>query len=473
MTCLALSWCALGALNAVVVRRVAVRAGRDSLAWPVLGFCVGPLVLLVLIALKPLGATRREVRPRVLWLVALILVVGGAAGVTAAFVKLLKPRPDRVVATALVNGAWVPTEPDGPTSFAIAMLVGGATLVVGVAVGGIGGLMLTPPVAFAIERLLQSANETCRSSSESAPRRLGGVGHQSLRVALGLFCGLVLLVAAWLCVFGMPLSGVFVSLAALQPILCHRRTVLVRRARPVLILALTLAACIFWKTPVQELASTLQRLRETKDQRGPTGFSTTDKLGIYGLNIVMGLGGLIAGFPEVAQETLCLTVEGPSTRTWHSDFAMRSPKVRAGVRQLAAVAEAHGDDENPLTLPTMHIAWSAYSMKLDSARVALALNSPFELGGTAHREGAGWRLELVGRAKAEYPRRSVHHLFSLDGKSIELDEGLFWVLQESGWLHPYFAEWRWSVLSKDPRLENLETPFLSLGERFLGWILQR
>lgn len=291
-------------------------------------------------------------------------------------------------------------------------------------------------------------------------------------MAWRITCSLALLpLAAWLFILGMPQSGVFVSLAALTPLMARLRPSLASRGRMLLIPALLVSAFLFWKIPAREFQGALQHLRNKKEQAGPSSFSTRDKLGVYGLNVIMALGGFVAGFPEVAQETLSLCLQGPSTRTWHSDFAMRSPKVRAKIRQLIEFADNQGSVEQPLTLPTASIAWRSYSMSSDSARVALALNSPLVLGGTAHREGAHWRLELVGRARAEYPRRSLLPLFSLEGERVELDEGLFWVLQENGWLHPYMAEWRWSILSTDPRLQDLQTPVLSVRERVLAWLL--
>jgi hypothetical protein len=35
---------------------------------------------------------------------------------------------------------------------------------------------------------------------------------------------------------------------------------------------------------------------------------------------------------------------------------------------------------------------------------------------------------------------------------LRVEEGLFWVLQNHGWLYPYTAEYRFSVYSDDPRL---------------------
>jgi hypothetical protein len=43
-------------------------------------------------------------------------------------------------------------------------------------------------------------------------------------------------------------------------------------------------------------------------------------------------------------------------------------------------------------------------------------------------------------------------LFSLDGRSIGIEEGHFARLQRDGWLHPYDMVWVWTVHSADPRL---------------------
>jgi hypothetical protein len=108
----------------------------------------------------------------------------------------------------------------------------------------------------------------------------------------------------------------------------------------------------------------------------------------------------------------------------------------------------------------------------DSLRVALALNSPLELTGSVRRDGDSSWLDLIARARIEYPRRAVLRLFSFEGRPITLDEGLFWVLQQDGWLHPYTAEWTWSVRSDDPRLNELATPVRSWREQVFGWLFR-
>ena len=88
----------------------------------------------------------------------------------------------------------------------------------------------------------------------------------------------------------------------------------------------------------------------------------------------------------------------------------------------------------------------------DSARVALALN-PVTLSGTAHPVPGGWLLHLEGRVPVSYPDEGYRlRLFSLDGRSIGIEEGHFARLQRDGWFHPYDMVWFWTVHSADPVL---------------------
>lgn len=347
-----------------------------------------------------------------------------------------------------------------------------AALLAGAAVGGLMGLVLAPCVAFGICRAQQSKSNGPNASTTA----LGNPAVATTRIRMArltavLLSGTLLLLAGWTYTFGMPQSAGLSFFLALTFLLWLLRGRLAVRMRIALTLAVLGMVSLSWKTPARELRGSLQRFQEKKDTAGPTAFSTAEKLSILGLNVAMASGGFVVGFSEVARETISLCFKGPSTRVWDSDFAMRSPRVRTEVQKLVEFAQNHGRQDGPVLLPESRISWSRYSMKTDSLRVALALNSPMELRGTARREGAHWRLELVGRARAEYPRKAVHSILTVDGSPVHFDEGLFWVLQQSGWLHPYTAEWRWSILSDDPRLRELHAPILSLREQLLDLVL--
>ena len=178
-------------------------------------------------------------------------------------------------------------------------------------------------------------------------------------------------------------------------------------------------------------------------QRGT--LSTPERVQVAALNLAMGLGGLLLGYPEAACETLWLFVPGSPVREWRSDFAMGSPLVRQRVRDMLAEARRRGRPGESVKLSRRTVAWTAEALARDSPRVALALNSPLELEAVAHPRGSGWRLELQGRAAVRYPARSRVSLGRVFGQPLVLEEGLFAALQNAGWLHPYTAVWSWSV----------------------------
>jgi hypothetical protein len=217
----------------------------------------------------------------------------------------------------------------------------------------------------------------------------------------------------------------------------------------------------------EELAEQLDHLAKEKDRDGANAFSYRDRLGVYGLNLVMGAGGYVVGFPEVADETLALIWPGDPLRHWGSDFAMASPKVRTAIREMVkGIPTTAGSDA---VLPSRSVDWSGYGFSTDAMRVALAVNCPFLLDGTGKRAAGSsgpWTLELEGTARIAYPRRGFIPLgVRRNGKPWGLDEGIFWVLQERGWLHPYTAMWRWSVRSDNPRLQEATTVDRSWRER--------
>ena len=79
------------------------------------------------------------------------------------------------------------------------------------------------------------------------------------------------------------------------------------------------------------------------------------------------------------------------------------------------------------------------------ARYALALN-----GGTAtikaKKKGKRSIFEVTLKIYVKYPRKG--YVLLLKQPKLRVEEGLFWRLQEAGWLHPYWAEWKFTVETK-------------------------
>ena len=281
-----------------------------------------------------------------------------------------------------------------------------------------------------------------------------------------IFCGLFIL---WLNLLGLPLTSILIFLlfAAFIPINILNIRVLIARACYFCFMLLPLAICT-WHVPFHEFGHRVTELDKKIRTHGAAGFSTSDKVAVYGLNIVMAGGGYVAGFPEVATETLLLTVPNNGEMTLNSDFAMRSPKVRRALVSMSRGLDSLPPSVKEANLGTKTIYWASdKDIWTDSVRVGLATN-PLKINVKARRVGNTWALDCVGQVSVKYPRGGKVVLIpNIKGKDLVMSEGLYWVLQENGWLFPYKMNWAWSVKKDDHRFKDLRNPDAFVGERVL------
>lgn len=144
----------------------------------------------------------------------------------------------------------------------------------------------------------------------------------------------------------------------------------------------------------------------------PENFSTYNAVEIYALGVVMSALAYPI-YPEIAEEHMALYVKHKQDK--HSCFFMQSAYVRKKVGNY--------------TKPTI-LTWdsSAYMLGNSEARVSLALNGAMLL----KSKNVVW-VEVPIR----YPRNSVVKLAPF----IEIQEGLFWILQQKGWYHTGTVRW--------------------------------
>jgi hypothetical protein len=249
-------------------------------------------------------------------------------------------------------------------------------------------------------------------------------------------------VAAWALLFGTPTVAVLAFTAAwiLLPLFNRSKAVRVLKFGAAFVLlpaVLALAPLMLREvdTRVEQLA---------RKNRYDTGaFTFEDRAGIYGLNIVMGLAAYPL-YPEAASETMLLTMPaGPfARRVFRSEFGLGSKRLRDRVREMAAATA--GRDT---TLGPARVVWDAseYRLTEPEARYALALNQT-ELWVTRR----GRLLDVKHEVQVKYPDSALVTLVARP--RLRMEEGLFWVLQNCGWLHPFTAEWRFTVRADDPRL---------------------
>ena len=186
---------------------------------------------------------------------------------------------------------------------------------------------------------------------------------------------------------------------------------------------------------------------------GSTTLAVSTILVAYMLGLGLGglLGGRIAsrlrdgvkayGLFEIAIETTLLAFPGPPVRTFRSDFPTRSRKIRRVVSSWKDSLPRRGT--RPITLPKRRVSWADRFHDWQENRVALALNPP-TLTGTAFPEGDGWRLEVCATVVVNYAPDYALHLFTVDGRAIVIEEGIFRRLAEEGWMYPYDARWCWT-----------------------------
>ena len=270
-----------------------------------------------------------------------------------------------------------------------------------------------------------------------------------IQLPLGIFSLWAILYAPIAFLWHVPLASIiFVLLALLfNPFNINRRFSWVIRTT-----ALTITIVLLLLFPYQVLESTENRMRFLSKKlvsEGIDGFGLGDKIAIYGAHAFMGLGGLIVGYPEVAIETLSMIIPGGRARSWSSDFAMESPRIRKPLKRMVAQLEQLPLQINEYALKKKRIAWPQYG---SDTRVGFALN-PFHLKAIAKRIEGRWQINCTATVDMRYPPRHWLLLFSYEGRDIHFEEGLLWVLQESGWIFPYQGSWEWTIYSDDYRLK--------------------
>ena len=293
-----------------------------------------------------------------------------------------------------------------------------------------------------------STGRAARSSGRSPLGRLAGIVAGTILFLLALP---FLMLAGWGLLFSTPTLAVVAFTAAwiLLPLFGGIKEVRVLKFA----VSFVLVPAVLALAPLmmQEVDQKVEQL-SGKPRNDMSAFTLRDRLGIYGLNIVMGVVAYPL-YPEAATETLLMMFEpGPlARRVFHSDFALGSYKVRASLRDFAARLQ-QDDTTSTRDYGPVSIEWnrSDYRLTEPEARYALALNQT-RLTARAERRGERWLIDVRDEMEVKYPQ-SIY--VTLVGRpKLRVEEGLFWVLQNCGWLHPYIAEYRFLVYSDDPRLK--------------------
>ncbi len=202
---------------------------------------------------------------------------------------------------------------------------------------------------------------------------------------------------------------------------------------------------------IYEVNNRIKILSDKPRQMSLSSFTTRDKSGIFGINLVMGFFAYPI-YPEVSKETICMIFPPPENgvRVFKSDFAVNSKKIRKVIKEFNRSLKK--SEEKRVKLKK-RIYWnvSEYRLGKKEARYALALN-PADMVFTAVKKESFWKIDVSLKVKCIYPQNSNVTLISTP--KLQIEEGLFWVLQQSGWLFPYTAEWKFTINSDDKRIKD-------------------
>jgi len=157
-------------------------------------------------------------------------------------------------------------------------------------------------------------------------------------------------------------------------------------------------------------------------------FSWFNKVEIYTAYVLMNALGAPL-YPEIAKEASLMLLPSSKDKemTFESDFFLKSEFIQ---NKLDNYSEP------------IRLAWSpdSYVLGNSEARIALALNT-----GTLYIEDGKAKVSVP----CTWPKQSDYRdpswttpLVSVPGLlDIRVQEGLFWVLEQEGWIHPYTAVW--------------------------------
>jgi hypothetical protein len=295
-----------------------------------------------------------------------------------------------------------------------------------------------------------------KEKSEAPDRPVHRPGTGALVHLVGAVVGAILLVlsvpffllAGWGLLFNVPTLAVVAFTAAWVLFPLFNRIKAVRVLKLGVSFVIIPATLALAPLMVQEVDAKVEQLRQ-KPRSDASSFTLPDRVGIYGLNVVMSTAGYPL-YPEASRETFLMMFNpGPfGRRVFASEFGLGSRKIRASLQSIVQRLQ-FGD--TAASFGPVRVEWSKndYRLTEPEARYALALNQT-RLTANAVRRGERWLLDVRHEMEVKYPE-SVY--VTLIGRPrLRVEEGLFWVLQNCGWLHPYVAEYRFLVYSDDPRL---------------------
>jgi hypothetical protein len=172
-------------------------------------------------------------------------------------------------------------------------------------------------------------------------------------------------------------------------------------------------------------------------------YTRKEKLSIYMLNIYMGVFGYPL-YPEASKETLLLMFPTDTgDRVYQSDFPYGSDIVKGAINSQLAVMKETGARKFHRKLKEIYWEQNNYTMGHREARYALALNS-VEISLDGEKIENGIKLDVTTSTRISYAKNNNAVL--IRKPSLVVNEGLFRVLEECGYFHPYKVVYKFTIV---------------------------
>lgn len=259
-------------------------------------------------------------------------------------------------------------------------------------------------------------------------RRAAALATSAL--ALAILGSAFLFASVWLAV-----AGALVAVCGLPFAFSSRRLGLCRLASAAVVGAMVLAIP---DTPLRDIQVHSDRLAKKLNGVGGEKLGFHEKLSVYAVGWGRTVVAKSRGRHSQARELFYLFFPGADRRSWRSDRAIGA--AAPTLARFVASLDGHARRRDRASMRPAQIGGLAYES--------------FVLNAQAVRAAKGWRLETTAVLPIRYARGTRIPIASVRNMRLAIDSSLFWMLQQSGWLFPYTAEYRWSLDPDDRRLRR-------------------
>jgi len=264
---------------------------------------------------------------------------------------------------------------------------------------------------------------------------------------------------AWCLVYGMMATAGWLLAVAVVLWVRSRGRWVFRWIRGVSLGLLLGAAFVFRAVPLHEMMARNDTLQESLARGGAMGLDLRDATGVLGLHVLMAGAAVISGQPHVGLELTGMLLPASKSRHGEASFFFRAPQVREAVVEMVQELDTLHKDEGKVELSAHVVHWGPEDGVHPDLPILLPITSPLLVKAWGYREGARWRLVLEASARVSWERKARYVLpWTVRGRTFAMDESILYAVEQRGWLHPYDCVWTWSVMSDDPRLQDLTHP---------------